>query len=465
MANQTRPQSRRKLWPTLSFKLAVAFAFVSILGILLVALFIRMRAQGEFDHYVRVRVDSDFGSRLADYYVSHQGWEGVGAIFTTPQLAPQRPSRVQFTVVDSGHNVVYGNGQYTTGTLLQDTALDQAMPIETDGKVVGWLLVDPLSTSLRDAPTPEGDYLNRITNAVIIAALVAMLVAVVLGASLARTLSHPIQELTEATRKVAKGALGYQVQVRTRDELGALAESFNQMSADLAQATNQRLQMTADIAHELRSPLSVILGYTEALSEGKLPGSDEVFQSLHIEARHLQRLIDDLRTLSLADAGELPLALRAVSPRLLLEQVRAAHTARARQQRVSLRVQAAADLPDLEVDPDRIAQVLGNLVSNALRYTPSKGEVVLSAEPHGDQIEVRIQDTGAGIPAKDLPHIFDRFYRGDEARHTSEGESGLGLAIAKSIVEAHRGTITAESSQGQGATFILRLPAHGSQAE
>lgn len=453
MTEKSKPRLRGKLWSSISFKLAVAFAFVSIMGIILAALFIRQRAQGEFAHYVKLRTDADFETRLADYYAAHQGWQGVGEVFTAPTRAP----RPEFTVVDANHAVVYTNGPISTGTPVAAAALDQAAPIESSGQVVGYLIVDSPPPP-RGSFSPETDFNDRMTNAVVTAALIAMAVAVVIGASLARTLSRPIQELTEATRKVAKGALGYQVTVRTRDEMGVLAESFNQMSADLAQSIDLRRQMTADIAHELRSPLSVILGYTEALSEAKLPGSAEVFQSLHIEARHLQRLIDDLRLLSLADAGELPLALQAVSPRLLLEQVRTSYATQASRHRIALRVDAPDGLPDMRVDPDRLAQVLGNLVNNALRYTPPRGEVVLSALPRDNQIELRVQDTGAGIPQDNLRHIFDRFYRGDEARYSDSGESGLGLAIAKSIVEAHHGTITAESAEGKGSTFILLLP-------
>lgn len=454
------PRARGKMWSSISLKLTVAFAFVSIMGIVLVAFFIRMRAQGEFDHYVKVRTDDDFGSRLADYYQTHQSWQGVGEVFTEPP-SPRSKPRVLFTVVDTNHEVVYGTSSYSVGTPVASTVVEEAMPIQSSGQVVGWLIVDnPPAATPRGGYSPENDYINRMTNAVVTAALIAMVVAVVIGASLARTLSHPIQELTEATRRIARGALGYQVTVRARDELGALAESFNQMSADLAQATDLRRQMTADIAHELRSPLSVILGYTEALSEAKLPGSADIFQSLHIEARHLQRLIDDLRLLSLADAGELPLALQPAAPKLLLEQVRMSYASQTSRHHVSLSVDAPDDLPDIYVDPDRLAQVLGNLVSNALRYTPARGEIILSAARRGGQVELSVRDTGAGISEENLRHIFDRFYRGDEARFSETGESGLGLAIARSIVEAHHGTVAVESVEGKGSTFILSLPVY-----
>jgi signal transduction histidine kinase len=215
--------------------------------------------------------------------------------------------------------------------------------------------------------------------------------------------------------------------------------------------------MTADIAHDLRTPLSIILGYTEALSDGKLPGTPEMYEVMHNEAQHLSHLIDDLRTLSLADAGELKLTRQQIWPQELLERSASAHLAQAQQQNVSLQVKAAADLPTIEVDPDRMAQVLGNLVSNALRYTPEGGRIVLSAESDSQAVYLQVQDNGDGIDPGDLPYIFNRFYRADKSRQQQKGESGLGLAIARSIVEAHGGAISVESGLGKGTTFTITL--------
>jgi two-component system sensor histidine kinase BaeS len=251
-----------------------------------------------------------------------------------------------------------------------------------------------------------------------------------------------------------------QVQVRSKDELGELAASFNQMSRDLASATQARRQMTADIAHDLRSPLSVIAGYAEALNDGKLPGTPETYTILHQETRHLSRLVEDLRTLSLADAGELTLTRLPTQAVRLLEQARLRQAVAAEQAGITLRVKASPPEASIFVDPERMAQVLDNLILNAFRYTPEGGEVILSAVPVHEGVQINVSDTGSGIAAEDLPQIFNRFYRGDKSRQQN-GESGLGLAIARSIVEAHDGTITVESQLGKGTSFTVTLPELG----
>jgi signal transduction histidine kinase len=177
---------------------------------------------------------------------------------------------------------------------------------------------------------------------------------------------------------------------------------------------------------------------------------------MYAKGQHLQHLIDELRTLALADAGELTLTRRPVQPQMLLEHTALAYMVQAQEEDITLQVEAGGELPEIEVDPERMSQVLGNLVNNAIRHTPEGGQVSLSAGARDNLVLLRVSDTGPGIDAADLPHIFDRFYRSDKSRQQN-GESGLGLAIAKSIVEAHGGTITVESAPGSGASFIITL--------
>jgi two-component system sensor histidine kinase BaeS len=392
-------------------------------------------------------------------------------------------------LADARGVIVLSNRSYENGQPVSAAALDAGTEVQANGQLVGYVLFPTPNNRAPEPgpPPPDVAFLNRVTWAAAISAGIAALIALILGVLLARTLTRPVRELTTATQAMARGKLDQRVMVRSRDEIGELATSFNQMSADLARASQLRKQMTADLAHDLRTPLSILRGYTEGLQDGRLQGSSTLYTIMHGEVEHLQRLVDDLRVLSLADAGELPLNRRAVDPSALLERTGLAYIDQAEQQSIALRVKSHEALPSIAVDTDRMTQVLNNLVSNALRYTPEGGEITLSAssETNDDRrrtiddragllpivhrpssIVLRVQDTGSGIEADDLPFIFDRFYRADKARQRVDSNaSGLGLAIAKAIVEAHGGVLAVESSPGAGTTFTITLPAVVSHVE
>jgi two-component system sensor histidine kinase BaeS len=444
---------------SLAFKLTIAFLLVGLIGAILMAFFLWRNTQRRFDQFVANRDQFSFTNILAQYYQTNGSWDGIQAVFDRGRFQAPGPNlrRAALVLVDSEGQVVFFEGDDREIGHLLKYANNRGVPIEVNGTVVGRLLFDPVPN--RPLPgSPEAEFLAGMTQAITFSALGATVIALLLGVLLAQTLARPIRELTAATRALSKGDLGQQVTVRSRDEMGELATAFNQMSADLAYASQLRRQMTADIAHELRTPLSLILGYTESLSDGKLPATQETFDIMYDEAQHLSRLIDDLRTLSLADAGELTLNRRPVDPQALLERAALAHVPEAQRQGISIQIAATSDLPEVEVDPGRMAQVLGNLMSNALRYTPQEGEITLSAAADGNSVYLRVQDNGAGIAPEDLPYIFDRFYRGDKSRQRQSGESGLGLAIAKSLVEAQGGSVSVESVPGEGTTFTIALP-------
>ncbi|HBY95427.1 MAG: HAMP domain-containing histidine kinase [Ardenticatenaceae bacterium] len=449
---------------SLAGKLTLAFLFVGITGALLVALLVRWQTERQFDRFLQDLYGDEIArltTQLAAYYQRTGSWDGINVVAIrdasmphTDRMRPWQP----VTLVDADGTVVSAGPHRTAGERLDRNDLRGGIPVQVEGRTAGWLLFDPLEGRAKGRPgSPEDNFLTNVWSAAVWSALGAAGLALILGALLAYTIARPVRDLTAATQAVARGELGRQVRVRARDEISELGNSFNRMSADLARAAELRRQMTADIAHDLRTPLSALLGYTEALSESKILGSPEVYGIMHQEAQHLQRLIDDLRTLSLADAGELRLHCELVPPLALLERVALAHGALAGEQDITVEVRATEELPALQVDPERMAQVLGNLVSNALRHTPAGGRITLTAEPRGENVLLRVRDSGRGIPEEDLPHIWERFYRGDKAR-SQEGSSGLGLAIARSLVEAHKGTISVESHPGQGATFTIALP-------
>ena len=461
---------------SLTVKLVLAFLIVSLTGAALSAAFTRWATNKEFDRLVLDKAEADLITELTAYYQTHGSWNNVASNIMqrrrpTSQETPRSNGQEQsggaaqlqpgvpflgFILIDQNRAVVIPSGDYQIGDTVPASEFDRETAIEIDGQVVGAVLSTgkPLTRDPR-----EERYIVRTDQALLLSGLISTLGALVLGVVLARTLAHPLRELTAATHAMAKGQLGQQVPIRSRDELGELAVSFNRMSTDLAKANDLRRQMTADIAHELRTPLTVMAGYIEALRDGVLKPTPARFDAMNLEAQQLKRLVEDLRTLSLADAGELPLTRQATEPHALLERVATAFSHRAGQEKITLRITADDLLPEIRVDPERLVQVLENLVSNALRHTEAGGEIKLSARATDEAVWLAVQDSGRGIAPDVLPHVFDRFYRGDDARSDEGGESGLGLAIAKSIVEAHGGGISASSpGSGQGATFTIRLP-------
>ncbi len=302
-------------------------------------------------------------------------------------------------------------------------------------------------------------YLTRTNRALLIGAAGAATLAILLGIFFTRRLTSPLRDLTSAIQKMSKGDLRQQVKIRSRDEIGELGKAFNIMSSELAKSNQLRKQMTADIAHDLRTPLTVLNGYLEAMQDGVLPANKERFAIMYSEVQQLSGLVEDLRTLSLADADELSMNPQVVSPKGLLEQSFANFSYQAKKLKVKLTINAAQNLPKVEIDPQRMEQVLDNLISNAMRYVSKGGKIELSVMLQGDKIALVVEDNGEGIAPDVLPHVFERFYRGDRSRNGSSGESGLGLAIAKSLVDAMGGTIHASSSgAGKGSRFTINLP-------
>jgi signal transduction histidine kinase len=327
-------------------------------------------------------------------------------------------------------------------------------PITEDGEVIGILI--QFRTPFEGNPR-ELEFIERTNLTLLYGALFGAIVALLLGIFLSRTITSPLRELIQATHAISEGNLTQQVSIRSRDELGELAKAFNKMSAQLSHLINSRKQMTADVAHELRTPLSLILGHAEAVHDGVLPPTRENFEIIREEAARLDHLVDDLRTLSLADAGELSINLQSIDPGQLLHEVANLYQVRAQKKNIALDLDTTAPLSTLEADPGRMTQVLTNILDNALRHTPKNGTVILSAKQVDNKIEFAIQDSGPGLSPEDITRIFERFYRADPSRQREDGGSGLGLAIAKSIVQAHNGQLSAESEAGKGLKIKISL--------
>lgn len=292
--------------------------------------------------------------------------------------------------------------------------------------------------------------------------LAVVAAAALAGWAAAGRFTGPLAGLAQAARNLGPRDLGYRVpEPETGDEVGELAREFNRMAARLEREDAARRQMLADVAHELRHPVAVIQGQLELWQDGVRPVSAEHLAALQDEVLRLGRLIHDLEDLSLAEAGALTLDRQQVRPEAVVGPVLANFEPAAEAQGVTLEAALAPEAPAVLADPQRLRQVLVNLVSNALRHTPDGGRITVSAAGKAGGLELAVTDTGTGIAPEDLPHVFERFYKADRSRTRRGSGAGLGLAITRSLVQLHGGTIRAESAPGRGSRFVVELPGIG----
>ena len=455
---------------SLTVKIALVVLAVSLLSVGLVAIFSGWTTVREYDNLLLEQVQGNFADYAAAYYEAEGSWQGFSEAVLHAyrpedrgrplrRLPPDRENPAAFfpfVLLDANGCVVGPPSQvYRPGDCLPARLVNSGTAVEVADQRVGTVI--PTGAVMIRDPREEL-FLARTGRGLLWGAVGASIVALLLGIGLASTLTRPLRRLTTAIHAMAEGKLEQRVDVQSHDEIGELASAFNRMSVELTQSNQARRQMTADVAHELRNPLMVITGYLEVLRDGVLTPTPEHFEILHEEAQHLQRLVADLRTLSLADAGELVLHRQIVAADTLLVRVAEAYAPAAEKQGISIVTVVTGKSPDVAVDVERMVQVLANLVTNAMRHTPAGGEIRLGAHAESGGVALTVADTGEGIAPEVLPHIFDRFYRADPARSQTGDESGLGLAIARSIVAAHGGALTVTSTLGEGSVFTIHIP-------
>ena len=318
----------------------------------------------------------------------------------------------------------------------------------------------PVGRAFSLDPEPGGSpdvvrSLNRWLAAAVAAAGVA---ALLLVAAVARRVLGPIEALTAAAREMERGDLTRRVDVSSRDEIGELARSFNAMADAVSRNETLRRALVHDVAHELRTPLTNIRAQIEGIQDGLTRPDASVVDSIHEDALLLERLVDDLQDLAAAETGQLGLRPQRIDTAAALTAAAAAIAARAQSEGVTVSVLAPEDIPAVRADPARLAQILGNLLSNAVTHTPPGREVELGAKRRGQEVEIFVSDTGTGIAPEHLPHVFERFYRADPSRARRSGGTGLGLAIVRQLVEAQGGRARVESKPGEGTRFAFTLP-------
>jgi len=453
----------------------LAFAVVILIAVLTVAFLVGQRAESNFRSYNTLYSNraQTLAQTFAAYYTEHGSWDDLQAQMETLVSMPGRRqgrggttggspmsggiAMWDFRVADVDGRIIADSDGASSGKL-STAERQQALPIRDGEAIVGYLLPgrEALGAALLDEPAQR--YLNQLRGALLIGGLVAFAAALLLAGLLTRGIVAPVRRLTQVAQAVAAGDLDARAPVQGHDEIAGLAHTFNTMSASLQRAEQARRAQTADIAHELRNPLSVLQGTLEALADGVYEPTPDNIEPALDQVRTLNRLVGDLRTLALADAGELHLERQPVDMGALLEHAAEAYREVLADHGLTLDYTPASAPLAVYADYERLTQVVGNVLSNAARYVPAGGRVQMTAQAAQNGVEVAIADNGPGVPEADLPHIFERFWRGDPSRSRTTGGSGLGLAIARHIILAHGGHIWATPMPGGGLTVAFWLP-------
>jgi signal transduction histidine kinase len=485
---------------SLLYKLLGAFLLVTLIGSIVIMTLTSVATRNAFSIYTTRNGQvwaQTLAPQLAQYYEADSSWQGVDVFIQNIQTSSQMTgSAVQG--IGSGHGSGFGNGTGmgrqmagygfmggsgqriiltyldnrvlvdTAGELksqqLSDTQMKYGVDILSGDKIIGKVLVTPLE--IAGSGTPAGEFLADVNWAILSSALIAAILALVLGWVLFRQIIFPLRKLQSAAVSIENGDLSGRVDIHSRDEFQDVGQAFNQMADSLARVENQRRQMMADVAHELRTPLTAIQGTVEAMQDGLLPSDSEQLEAIYNQTTVLNRLINDLRLISLAEAGQLKLEKRVTDLNLLLQIATDGLKPLALQKSIQILLDVNDDLPKIIIDPDRINQVVTNLLSNSIRYTPKNGNICVTGklDQTKTNISISVTDDGIGIDAENLPKIFDRFFRTDKSRNRISGGSGLGLSIVKYIIEAHGGSVNAESpiysqdGNGYGTRVIFSIP-------
>jgi len=478
----------RSLW----LKLMGAFLLIVLVGGGIDTYLVSRSTKTQFSRYIDQNgraFAQQLAPTLAQYYSRQGNWQGVESLLNNPWGAsmmndgmgmmgeenwgmwdgmgmngemgmgdsnPWDMMGIRLLLADTQGTVIVDSAALDTGKIVSSANLAVGVPILVGNQQVGTLLPVYAGTNVSN---PAGDFISSVNHSTWLAGVIAAVVALLLGSVLFFQIVSPIRKLTSAAQKIAAGDLNQRIPTRSQDEIGTLAVSFNQMADSLTKHEELRRNMIADVAHELRTPLTIVQGNLEAMLDGILPTSPEEIATLRDETALLTRLVTDLRLLSLAESGQLKLERANINVVELITRAVEPFRLQAQSSEVQLNLDLASNLPQIEVDVDRMTQVIRNLLGNALRHTPAGGQVTVACQSDKPQeLSITVSDTGDGIPPDDLPYVFDRFYRADKSRSRTSGGSGIGLTIVKQLVEAHGGRVWVESQPGQGATFGIRLP-------
>lgn len=474
---------------TLNSKLLASFLVVVLVTVGLTSLALSLITGSQFSSYLRrgaeVRSQS-LATFLVDSYLKNGNWQEAQEVISG--LTTMMGDHI--VVVDRSNTVVASSSEELVGQKIEEPQDWTAkIPLVTgQGEQLGTLYLvgghmpghrrmmgmmgngmgemmgqsGPMSPPITIVDSSsaglEREFLDSIRNSITIVALISLALAIVISLYLARSITRPLQDMIKVTRSISEGDLSQRARAESQDELGALAQSFNIMADDLAKQEKMRRDLVADIAHEFRTPLTTIRGYVESILDGVKKPDQDILGRIGAETERLTTLISDLQELSRAESGKLSLEKKPVDLNVLVEEVLPKFEKEIAEKEIQVETDLYGSLPLALADERRIGQVLENILNNAIKYNYQKGRVRVSTREEGEGVRITIADTGQGISFQDLPYIFERFYRGDKSRSRHAGGTGVGLSIARNLVEAHRGTISVQSQPGQGSTFSVWVP-------
>ena len=444
-------------------KLILAFAVVVIISVGSVVLVARQNTEKAIHAFLGEgkSVQSDqLVAELESFYSNNYSWNNVEQLIRTGHGNEGKgrnknfPNSYHIQVLDSSGKIVADSWDENIGQTVNASEVKAATPLKVEGNTVGYLIIQETPYSYRK----QGQQLiNKLNQAALTAALIAGGISLLIALLFTYQLIKPINNLTKAAKKLGGGDLSQRVEVHGNDEIAILGKTFNHMADSLQEAESLRKAMTADIAHELRTPLSIQRANLEAIKDGIYPPSQENLILILEQNLLLSRLVEDLRTLAIADAGELNLFFTETDVNSLISHIINRFQAQANTKKIKL-VFNPSPIPKINLDITRIEQILNNLLSNAIRHSPENREIIIQTSQDDGFVLIKVKDSGPGIPPDALPNLFKRFYRVDKSRNREDGGTGLGLAIAYKLAKAHGGDLIAQNDPNSGAVFTLSLP-------
>lgn len=449
---------------TLRVKIIAGLVIMSFLVAITLALFTAVNTKSLFADYLneyREARQVQWARVLAGHYVQRGSWQDVRQILPIsrePGMGMMRGRGVisgELIVLADPEGNILAATELFNRNILKTTELQKSSAITIDEKIVGYVYLD-VEYEIPGLATMESQFLSSVYNSSIVGGLLVAILAALIGISFSDRLVRPLRHLTDSAKKITRGQWDVDIEVDRNDEVGELAKAFSAMTNKLRETEMARKTLVADVSHELRNPLATLRAQLESIQEGVIKPDPHIILSLNDEVIRLSRLVNDLQDISLAEVGKLNLNKEDIRIDLLIKKVAGYFESHILEKDIQIIIKLP-ELDKISVDSQRITQVIINIIANAIRHTPQGGTIGISGQDFEEEILIEVRNEGKPISNKDLPHIFNRFYRADEGRDREQGGSGLGLAITKSLIEAHGGTIGA-SNDANSVNLFFKLP-------